>query len=233
MADLSKITLPNGSNYALKDLQAAASIESTGGNGVRLKKRDGTSYSSNLKINTQDLERPIGLRGLNDVTLQSLVSTTRANRLAFLPADQIIIEQTIDGGTTWTDAGVNNTVKLALFSETRPVVYLPRINDAPNLLCGLRITFTAMKYDVPEGTAETEKYNYWNSNYIESQERYCNLKELYFWLSSNNNSIGIKVQRATGANSTNWVDAFNDDDFFMTGWSGCDYVRLNTNFWRF
>lgn len=227
MADISNIILPDGDNYNLKDLSAAESIESTGGSGVRLKKRDGSSFSTSTKINTQDLVRPTGLRGLNDSTLQTLVSTTRANRLAFLPADQIIIEQTIDGGTTWTDAGVNDAVKLALFSETRPSVYLPRINDTPSLLCGLRITFTAMKYNVPDGTPETEKYNYWSSQYVKSIERYCQLKELYFWLSATNNSIGITVQRANGGTPNNWINLFNDSSFFMTGWSGCDYVSFS------
>ena len=227
MADLSSITLPNGDNYNIKDSNAAELIESTGGSGVRLKKRDGSSFSTSVKINTQDLIRPTGLRGLNDPTLQTLVSTTRANRLAFLPADQIIIEQTIDGGTTWTDAGVNDAVKLALFSETRPNVYLPKIDNKPNLLCGLRITFTAMKYDAPSGTPETEKYNYWSSDYVVSTERYCLLKELYFWVSATNNSIGITVQRANGGTPNNWINLFNDSSFFMTGWSGCDYVSFS------
>lgn len=204
---------------------AITGLSSTGGSGLQVTKSDDTT--STFKVSTQDLVRPTGLRGLNDPTLQTLVSTTRANRLAFLPADQIIIEQTIDGGTTWTDAGVNNAVKLALFSETRPTVYLPRIDNKPNLLCGLRITFTAMKYDVPSGTPETEKYNYWSSEYVNSYERYCQLKELYFWLTATNNSIGITVQRANGATPNNWINLFNNSSFYMTGWSGCDYVSFS------
>lgn len=204
---------------------AITDLSSTGENGLQVTKSDDST--STFKVSTRDLVRPTGLRDLNDPTLQTLVSTTRANRLAFLPADQIIIEQTIDGGTTWTDAGVNNAVKLALFSETRPNVYLPRIDNKPNLLCGLRITFTAMKYDVPDGTPETEKYNYWSSQYVKSTERYCRLKEMYFWLCSNDSSIGITVQRANGATPNNWNNLFNNSSFYMTGWSGCDYVSFS------
>ena len=190
-----------------------------------------TLTATNLKgiLSTQDLKRPTGLRGLNDVTLQALVNTTRANHLAFLPADQIIIEKTTDGGEHWTDAGVSDVTKLGLFSETRTNVYLPLIEGKRNILCGLRITITAMKYNVPDGTPETEKYNYWNSTYVKSAERYCQLKDMYFWLSSVNDSIGVTVQRATGANSNSWSTIFNDSNFYMTGRSGCNYINFSQN----
>ena len=84
-----------------------------------------------------------------------------------------------------------------------------------------------MKYNVPENTSEIEKYNYWNSTYIRSQERYCQLKDIYFWLSSNSDSIGVTVQRATGANPNNWVTIFNDSTFYMKGWSGCNYINFS------
>jgi len=100
------------------------------------------------------------------------------------------------------------------------------LNGARNANCGLRITFTAMKYNVPEGTAETAKYGYWNAANIKSQERYTQLKEFYFWLSSANDGIAVKIERATGANSNNWVTVFENTSWAMTGWSGCDYVRI-------
>lgn len=178
---------------------------------------------------TQDLIRPSALRGLGDNTLQTLVSTTRANRLAFLPADQIIIEKTTDGGVTWVDAGVSDANKIALFSETRPSINLPLLNGVRSLLCGLRITITAMKYNVPSGTSETNKYNYWSETYVKSTERYCQLKELYFWLSSVSDTIGVKVERATGKAPNNWISIFDDSTFYMAGWSGCNYLRFGQN----
>ena len=177
-------------------------------------------------LNTQALVRPNSLRGLADNTLQATVNTTRANRLAFLPADQIIIEKTTDGGTTWVDAGISDAVKTGLFSETRAAVSIPRLNDARSTQCGIRVTISAQKYNVPEGTAETGKYAYWSSSYFKSQERYCQLKEMYFWVTSISDTIGVKVERATGANPNTWVSAFNDDSYYMTGWSGCDYIRF-------
>lgn len=206
MADISKIKLPDNVTYNIKDANA---------------------IPKNTSGNTQMLRRPASLQGANDVTLDSKINTLRANRLAFLPADQIIIEKTTDGGTTWVDAGVSDATKTGLFSETRAGVSLPLLNGVKSLLCGIRITFTAMKYNVPSGTAETAKYNYWNSNYIASTERYNQLKEMYFWVSTNSDTMGIKVQRATGAVPTNWVTIFDDSSFLMTGWSGCDYLRFS------
>ena len=209
MAELSSITLPNGNTYNFKDNNAIP------------KNEDG---------NTQYLKRPTGLRGSNDLTLQGLFNATRANRLAFLPPDQIIIEKTIDGGTTWTDAEVSDNTKLGLFSETRNSVNIPLIDGVRNPLCGIRVTFTAMKYNVPSGTIETEKYNYWNSNYVLSTERYNNIKQFYFWLSSSDGSIGIKIQGAKGSSANSWQSLFNDNSFYMIGWSGSDYVRLNNQY---
>ena len=176
---------------------------------------------------TKDLVRPTSMQGLNDVTLQTLINTTRANRLAFLPADQIIIEKTTDGGSTWVDAGVSDAAKLGLFSEVRQAVNIPLLNGVKSTQCGLRITITAMKYNVPSGTSETGKYAYWNSSYISSAERYCQLKEMYFWVNVNSDTIGVKVERANGNASTNWTTIFNDTSFYMTGWSGCDYIRFS------
>ena len=179
-------------------------------------------------IDTQILSRPDQLNGLDDDTLQTLVSTSRADRLMFLPADQIIIEKTTDGGTTWTDAGISDTTKTALFSEIRPSgVAIPLLNSVKNVNCGLRITITAMKYNVPSGTAETAKYNYWNSSYISAAERYSNLKELYLWVNTNSDGLSLKVEAAKGNASTTWVNIYDSgSNFALTGWAGCDYIRF-------
>lgn len=188
----------------------------------------GILYSPHINTDTKGLVRQNQTNGIPDITVKPQISTTRANRLAFLPADQIIIEKTTDGGTTWEDAGVSDTGKLALFSETRGVtIGLPLLNGVRNINCGLRITITGMKYSVPEGTPETEKYNYWNSTYVKSAERYCQLSELYFFVNSITDGISLKVERATGANSTTWVSAYDSGSTFaLTGWSGSDYVRF-------
>ena len=44
--------------------------------------------------------------GLADVPplARALIDNCRSNKLAFLPADQVIVEKTIDGDKTWIDA---------------------------------------------------------------------------------------------------------------------------------
>lgn len=154
-----------------------------------------------------------------------LVAIHRANRFAFLPADQIIIEKTTDGGKTWEDAKVSDDGKRRFFSGVEiGGISIPQIDGKVNSLCGIRITFTAQKYDVPVGTAETEKYNYWNSNYLKVQERYCNIDSIWLFLTSNSEHIGCKVERATGGNSTNWVTVLSTQK--LNGWSGYNFLRF-------
>ena len=177
---------------------------------------------------TNQIQRPNSLQGTADVSLQSLFNVNRGNHFAFLPPDQIIIEKTTDGGATWTDAGISDSIKQQLFSESRPGgINIPLLNGVKNINCGLRITVTAMKYNVPAGTAETAKYNYWNSSNIKSTERYNTIRDIYFWVSSNSDRIKVKVERAKGSSSTTWETAFEDNSFGLTGWSGSNYVKLN------
>ena len=180
--------------------------------------------------NTGNLRRPFQIKGqVDDITLESLLNTTRANRLAFLPADQIIIEKTTDGGTTWVDAEISDASKVALFSETREIIYIPLLNEARNTLCGLRVTFTAMKYNVPANTPETQKYNYWSSEYVSSTERYNKIHSLYFWVTAVNDGIGVKAEIATGANPTNWITKYENNSWAMTGESGGNYIRFDAS----
>lgn len=179
--------------------------------------------------NALNLRRPPYVNGMDrDVTFQSQVSSTRANKLAFLPADQIIIEKTTDGGTTWVDYGATDTQKANLFAETRGFgMSIPMIDGVKDLRCGVRVTFTAMKYNVPEGTTETQKYNYWNVDYVKSTERDCSLTDIYFWLSSSSDTIGVTVQRAAGNDSNNWVSVFDAPGWGMNGWSGADAIHFS------
>lgn len=167
-------------------------------------------------------------------TTRTLFHTVRANRLAFLPADQIIVEQSTDAGTTWTDAGWSDYMKKTLFSGLNSGGgNIPLKDGVKSTSCMLRITFSAMKYNVPEGTAETAKYNYWSSSYVKSQERYCTLHTLYFWVNANSDRIWTKLERATGANPNNWSTVFdtssNAGRVGLTGWSGMDFITFGSS----
>ena len=171
------------------------------------------------------------ITGLADVTplSRAFINNCRANKLAFLPADQIIVEKTVDGGKTWTSAGISDYTKECVFSGVQTGSFnLPQIDGKMNTLCGIRVTFTAMKYNVPSGTAETEKYKYWNKNYVKSCERYCNLDYFWFWLSSSNNAISVKLEAASGAYPDNWNTRYGGG-LRMTGWSGPNIIKQAGN----
>ncbi len=166
-----------------------------------------------------------GLNGEVSPLSRALIDNCRANKLAFLPADQIIVEKTIDGGKTWTDAGVSDANKAHIFSGvTYGYITLPKINGKMNTLCGVRVTFTAMKYDVPSGTAETDKYKYWNKNYVKSTERYCTLDYFWFWINSVNNAISVKLEVAAGDHPEAWWIQY-DGGLRMTGCTGPNIIK--------
>lgn len=178
--------------------------------------------------------------------VRPMFDSVRANRLAFLPSDQIIIEKTVDGGKTWTDAAVTDYSKRALFNENGGGFTLPQIDGKKNTLCGIRLTITGMKYNVPAGTAETAKYNYWNSKYVKDTERYCTIGDMFFWVSGGSDDISLVIERATGAASTSWANLFTSSSStgYLNGWSGPNYIKFSestlgggtgqtSNFWNY
>lgn len=217
------ITIP----YSTNSGTASKLGSSTVGSSVRPIYLSGGSPNQVSSIQTTLLSEP-SVASVSPTT-QSLVTTMAGNKLVLLPASQIIIETTTDGGATWASANVSDDAKATMFRGTvaQSGVYIPLINGAKNKLCGLRITFTAMRYNVPANTAETDKYTYWNSSYVQSTERYTTLNGLYLWVSAVNCVIRTTVYAATGANPNNWVQMSNTADVNMTGWSGGNFIPCN------
>ena len=138
-------------------------------------------------------------------TFRPNVDVVRADRTVFLPAEQIIIEQSIDTGTTWTDAGVSDTDKRKLFIGDRPTISLPTSASKRSSKCMLRITFTGMKYDMSAASGETDKYNYWNSTYVLDRERYSIIDGGWLWVNSIGDKIYYTLEAARGNDPNNWT----------------------------
>lgn len=181
------------------------------------------------KVSTGNLEssrisEPAYVTGSITKTARPLFDVLRADRTAFLPATQIIIEQSTDGGVTWVDANVSDTNKARLFTGQRPNLVIPLKNGVKSTDCMVRVTITGMRYNQASATGETDRYNYWNSTYVQSTERYFAATDGWIWLNSNSDRIHLKVERATGANPATW---YTDREAFMSGWSGGNYFSLS------
>lgn len=187
------------------------------------------NYAENAR--TANEINPNNSYGSITKAVRPMFDSVRANRLAFLPSDQIIIEKTVDGGKTWTDAEISEYSKRALFSENGGGFQLPLIDGKKNTLCGIRLTITGMKYNVPAGTAETAKYNYWNSKYVKETERYCTIGDMFFWVSGGSDNISLVIERATGGASTSWANLFTSSSStgYLNGWSGPNYIKFSEN----
>jgi len=179
--------------------------------------------NTNTITTTRLVEPTSTLASATPVTSRPLFDILRGDHTAFLPAEQIIIEQSVDGGITWTDAGVSDVNKQKLFSGERPNIYIPQIAGVMNTLCMLRVTISAMRFNVPGGTAETDKYSFWTPANVLSAERYCTISEAWVWLSSINNRIQTTIERANGATPNSWSTIRTA---YMNGWSGGDYASI-------
>ena len=180
--------------------------------------------NNNTILTTRLVEPTYTLDGATPPTARPLFDTLRGDHTAFLPAEQIIIEQSVDGGTTWTDAGVSDINKRKLFSGERPPITLPKIAGEMNTLCMLRVTISAMRYNVPALTPEIDKYSYWTAANVLSQERYVTIDESWIWCNSSENRIQTTVEAATGANPNTWTTVRTA---YMNGWTGGDYQSLS------
>ena len=159
-------------------------------------------------------------------TVQPFMGATRAMRLFALPTDQIIVEQSVDGGATWSSANVEDWTKQQIFSQTRlGSIPIPLKSGKKSCSCMVRVTITGMKYNVPAATVETQKYNYWNSNYALSDERYCTLDFGYFWISADYDKMYIEHQVSTGANPNSWI--VDGSLNLAQGWTGGNYVKFS------
>ena len=140
-----------------------------------------------------------------DFNLKCRVTMNRKNKLSCLPPQCVIIEKSVDAGQTWEDAGFTDEQKRSLFSDINAPINMPKKNGKQSLDCMLRITISTNVYKVPNGTPETEKYNYWNPTYWDYTERYFTFNFLYFWCTSTDNFLDIKAYKALGSAPNNWI----------------------------
>ena len=131
------------------------------------------------------------------VALRSMVAGNTPNVTAFLPKDQIVVEYTTDGGTTWSEYTLTDEKKQALFAESTSMINV----GGPNV------------------TKDTVTANCWTRVTIEPKDRYTNAQFFYCWFSTNGNSgCTVDIERSTiGAKDTFTSIATG---MALSGWSG-------------
>lgn len=161
----------------------------------------------------------------SDVFRLGLPATvTGVDRLCFLPSDQIVIEQSIDGGNTWSAYPVDEEKKNLLFLgyDSNANIYFPSVDNKRTTGCMLRVSLTGMKFNVPEGTAECDKPNYWTSQYVKNTERYFgDVGVLDIFLSTGGEPITMKWELRKGYN-TSWEEYKTVPN--LAGWSGRNLI---------
>ena len=194
-----------------------------------------------IKSATTDFTEPSSLVGTS-ITTMAMCNKTQANRLALLPSKNIIVEYSTDGGETWT-AETNDYAKQVVFAGAEDAAWnFPKTDNKVTLDSRVRVTFTCMNYNVPEGTAESDKYTYWNKDHVVSTERYFQLTNMWFFLTAARNKIQIQIEGATGASPDTWTTF--GSMAAASGWSGSNQVGISpsrlvggattqtTNYWN-
>ena len=176
MADISKIKLPNGSEYNLKDSNAIHKSDDI--------PRTNVGTTSDVIAN-----------GIDEVT-RPLVGAAASNKTFGLPASQITIEYSRDGGSTWVDYGATDQQKRALFAETRSATF--RLGKVTN-------------------TADNNTSNMLRVT-ISREDRYVSVDCLYIWASTNGNSWTVDLDKSTIGAKTTFTNVFKG--FSLGGWSG-------------
>ena len=146
-------------------------------------------------ISAAGLDAPLSIYKLNapatenvvngiPIGLYPLIDASRSCKTAFLPAANITVEYTVDGGTTWLDYGASDAQKQNLFAMTRAAsVFLGKsTTESPQMTtdCKLRITFNRTG-------------------------RYVRVNTLYLYLSDTGHTMCVDLENSTFANP----DTFN------------------------
>ena len=137
----------------------------------------------------------------------SLLPALGANRLAFMPAAAITVEQSQDGGTTWVDYGLSNTDKINLFNDVGTNLYI-----GGNSSAGLDKSKFMVRVTINTGAANV----------------YTELKKFAIYVSTNGSSgcyctITGRLQSNVTAGTETWNTFIYKAN--IAGWSGWNILN--------
>ncbi len=136
----------------------------------------------------------------------SLVPELGANRFAFAKAEGITVEYSRDTGSTWTNYGLTDAEKTALFSS------------------GVWV-FIGKADSTNKATANGTKYQLRVTLSTNPAGIYTELRKFAIYVStSGSNSCTVTIQRALESTPTTFVDVATDVP--LSGWSGWNIINI-------
>ena len=155
---------------------------------------------------TNRLQEPTAMNAGATPTQRALLNVTRANRAAFMPAEDILVELSTDGGQSWTIQSLTDAQKRGLFSQNREfTLNFPTPRSTNNKI---RITIDPKTTNI-------------------SGARYAQVNQLYWWCGANGDRMSVVVERSTVGAPNTFSIAYNGSDLF-SGWTGMAMVNFST-----
>lgn len=141
-------------------------------------------------------------------TESTLVNSLRADRVAFLPPDQVTIEYSNNQGQTWVDANIPDDKKRILFAGN---------NVNSNTIRTSKSNWIRVTMDVRKPNGFT-------------RERYVRVNTLYAFLRTEGGKGEIKIEHATISNPDTY-STFIDWNGSIYAWPGNVFLRHNDVMW--
>lgn len=164
----------------------------------KIKTPDGATYDISVSRNKVGKTNDHWEDGLDPVS-QAMILDHSANKTFGLPASQITIEYSTDGGSTWQDYGATDTQKKNLFSETRVTnFYLGKNTTGKTATTNHRLRVTI----------------------AHNSERYVELSAVYVWLNISGNTIYMNMEESTNGSPNSFTTVFSGQ--LVKGWAGAD-----------
>jgi len=148
---------------------------------------------------------------------KALIDVVRANRTAFMPANAIEVEYTVDGGNTWIDYGLTDAQKEGLFSQNRGHTVFLGKGASQAIGNGVRIT-------------------------VKPLDRYTSIDMFYCWFNTNGATCVCTIERSTIGNKTSFTvirdnvivqgRPGNNEIYFSPGTFG-GYENQTSNFYAY
>jgi hypothetical protein len=163
------------------------------------------------QIKTQDEGGYNWSAGSVDMITRQSIGSARSNKSFNLPAEQIVIEYSQDGGQTWTAYPCTDEEKRGLFTETRQkIFYLGGTADIATKSLDWQLRVTVI-------------------NGKTLSDRYVTVDGIYMWASTAGNKFYYKLERSLNGTPDTWEEVFDNQQ--LSGWSGNNIRYIPTQNW--